>query len=297
MLVAGALPGGAAGAPAKKAKILFDRLITPGGDDYEVFTMNLNGSHRRNLSKDPHDDWGASASRDGRRIVFTSKRDPDHNNEIFIMRSDGSNLHQLTHTGASVVNEYPSFSPNGKRVVFDSSRGGGVGHIYLMQRDGSNQHRLAESPLSDYAAVFSPNGRKIAFSRYFAGKDHVYEMNARGGHVHAITNENGDPVLGDTPQFFPSGAKIAFESNRHEGDYDVFTMDANGSKQRNLTHNSVGDGEPSVSPSGKRIVFTSARSGANSHLFKMRANGTHPRPLTSGDFFEEYPHYVRLRLP
>jgi TolB protein len=296
MVLIVAIPSGAASAPGRHAKILFDRLVDPTTRDYEIFTMNPDGSHQRDLTKNPADDWGASASPNGRRIVFVSERDPDGNDEIFIMRSDGSHQRQLTHTPAPIYNEYPSFSPNGKRIIYDSSLGGD-GDVRLMRADGSHQHPLTQTFDNDYAPVFSPDGNQIAFTRGPGGgaPDQIYAMNARGRHVHALTH-NAAPVSNDTPQYFPNGARIAFESFR-DGQEKVVKMNADGAHQRTLTDANSENLNPSVAPSGKRIAFISNRTGAEAHVFTMRADGTQARALTSGKFFEEYPHYARLSLP
>jgi Tol biopolymer transport system component len=295
-LVAGQQARGAAANSSRHSKILFDRLVDPSTNNYEIFTMNPDGSDQRNLTKNAADDWGASASPNGKRIVFTSQRDADANDEIFIMRSDGSHPRQLTHTGAAVTNEYPSFSPDGKRIVYDSSASGDS-DVYVMRVDGSHQHPLTETFDNDYAPVFSPNGKTIAFSRGPGGgaPDQIYAMNTRGRHVHALT-KNAPPVSNDTPQYFPNGTKIAFESFR-DAQERVVTMNADGSHQHSLTDAGSRSLMPSVAPSGNRLVFVSNRTGTDEHVFKMRPDGTQARPLTSGKFFEEFPRYARLSLP
>src|SRR3954469_25785445 len=106
-------------AATARTKILFDRRV---GDpnDYNVLTMRPDGSHQHPITHRPSDDWGASASPNGKQIVFVSRRGAGGNDDIFIMRSDGSHVRQLTHTGSTVNNEYPSFAPSGRSIVFDS---------------------------------------------------------------------------------------------------------------------------------------------------------------------------------
>src|SRR6266849_4261827 len=67
----------------------------------------------------------------------------------------------------------------------------------------------------------------------------------------------------DTPQFSLSAAEglrgtIAFHSNR-DGDFDIYVMNADGSRVTQLTHNTTGDVDPIWSPDGKRIAFSSDR--------------------------------------
>ncbi len=106
LLTAGSPPAHAAGA---RTKILFDRKVADP-NDYNVFSMRPKGSHQHALTHNPDDDWGASASPNGKHIVFVSARDPDGNNEIFIMRANGSHGRQLTHTGSTAYNEFPHWA-------------------------------------------------------------------------------------------------------------------------------------------------------------------------------------------
>lgn len=78
--------------------------------DNEIFTMNaLDGSGETQLTFNTGgisgNDFDASPTRDGlNRIVFTSRRDPEANREIFVMNFDGSGVTQLTFTGAGQEN-------------------------------------------------------------------------------------------------------------------------------------------------------------------------------------------------
>ena len=60
----------------------------------EIYVMDADGKNQRRLTNNPHDDYSPSWSPDGRRIVFTSRR--DGNGEIYVMDADGSNLRNLT---------------------------------------------------------------------------------------------------------------------------------------------------------------------------------------------------------
>ena len=94
----------------------------------------------------------------------------------------------------------------------------------------------------------------------------------------------------DTPQFSVSAAEglrgtIAFHSNR-DGDFDIYVMNADGSRVTQLTHNTTGDVDPIWSPDGKRIAFSSDRvAGTCCEVFVMNADGTGVTQLTHGGGF------------
>ena len=56
----------------------------------------------------------------------------------------------------------PSWSPDGQRIAFQSSRDGNY-EIYVMDADGSNPHRLTDHPADDWKPSWSPDGRHIAY--------------------------------------------------------------------------------------------------------------------------------------
>jgi Tol biopolymer transport system component len=89
---------------------------------------------------------------------------------------------------------------------------------------------------------------------------------------------------------------LALVSTR-DGDYAIFGMNADGSRQKRLTHErgdpSVSKGlffqdEPAWSPDGTRLAFTSKRDGPL-HIFVMRADGSGTRRLTSTEADDEHP--------
>jgi Tol biopolymer transport system component len=74
------------------------------------------------------------------------------------------------------------------------------------------------------------------------------------------------------PMYSPDGMKIAFIST-HDGDPEIFVMNADGTGLRKLTDNTAVDAAPSWSPDGGKIVFTSDRSGTF-ELYRMNSDGS-----------------------
>ena len=79
---------------------------------------------------------------------------------------------------------------------------------------------------------------------------------------------------------FPGlNGKIAFHSNRN-GNFEIYSMDANGSNQTRLTNNAAEDFSPAWSADGTRIAFTSFRDG-NYEIYTMNGDGTSPTRVTN----------------
>jgi Tol biopolymer transport system component len=81
------------------------------------------------------------------------------------------------------------------------------------------------------------------------------------------------------PVYSPDGMKIAFLST-HDGDPEIFVINADGTAPRKLTDNSAVDAAPSWSPDGSKIIFTSDRSG-KFELYRMNADGSQQEMIST----------------
>ena len=95
-------------------------------------------------------------------------------------------------------------------------------------------------------------------------------------------------VSDSTAQGFES--RIVFSSNR-DGDWDIYSMDANGDNVVQLTDHPATDEEPACSPDGRRIVFASDR-GVTEDLYVMDSDGSNVIRLTHDNFGERNPSWT-----
>src|SRR5205823_753856 len=100
----------------------------------------------------------AAVSPSGQRVAWVSER--DGNLEIYSMNADGSDPRRLTNDFA--LDDHPAWSPDGKRLVFTSTRqasgkpGQGWNALYVMNADGSGVKRLSPPGVTDYSPAWSP---------------------------------------------------------------------------------------------------------------------------------------------
>lgn len=113
------------------------------------------------------------------------------------------------------------------------------------------------------------------------------------GVVAAQSQLPGDPLTTDAsndfrPSWSPDGAKIAFFSNR-AGDNDIWTMNADGSDQQQLTSGPADDRHPYWSPDGEWVAFDSDREGKSKDIWVVNTSGGEPLQATSGTSFDNFP--------
>ena len=205
------------------------------------------------------------------------------------MRADGTDRRRLTRSGQGTDFD-PDFSPNGRRVVFRSSRGRyqpdrfGVGLEAIRVVDlRTRRQRQIQPPSGGLFPAWSPDGKTIAFSG----------LRSDGGPVDTIQlmRPDGSGLVdlgmpGEVATWSRDGTRIAFGSHRGDGNWAVWTMRRDGGDRRQLTHpvlrppaGAHGDAPGAWSPDGTRLAYSSEARG-DRELFVMDADGSHKRRLT-----------------
>jgi TolB protein len=167
-------------------------------------------------------------------IVFSSNRDGDY--DIYAVNPDGTGLTQLTHN--DVEDSTPLPSPNGKLIAFESVGGRLFDFGVVVMRANGTHRRVLDRKGVDPS--FSPNGKKIVYGGDDRqGLGQLFTIHPDGTHRRQLTDNHGGRIEYTDPAYSPNGKRIVFARAvvfRNSENDDIFTMRADGSHLRRLTH-------------------------------------------------------------
>jgi Tol biopolymer transport system component len=220
--------------------------------NFEIYSMNADGSEPRRLTNSPKNDLSPSWSPDGSTIVFASDR--DDNWEIYSMNADGSNQKRLT--GGVGANTAPSWAMRGKKILFVSTRDAANGNLYLMNPDGSSPEQLTSDSLVKDSPIMAPDGRTIVMTVNTKGRYRIASFRTTDKSWHFLTSADYNSVH---PSLSADGSTILCATDR-DGNYEIYSMDIAGLNQTRLTTNSAPDLFPVWTSLHNEILFS--RSGS-----------------------------------
>ena len=155
---------------------------------------------------------------------------------------NGSGLQVLTDGSAN--RGFPSWSPDGRQIVYRAAGGEHQGLVIITVETGEIRPLMTGSSRDNFPA-WSPKGDRIAFTRFSDNDYELYSIKPDGTDLRRLTNAPGNDAH---CTWSPDGEWLAFTSARggfkdeaalHPGNPqpygDVYVMRADGSEVRQLT--------------------------------------------------------------
>jgi TolB protein len=277
-------------------RLIFQRQENTETGCDQQYVMNVDGSGMRRVSNGLGRTTCGYFYDDGRRILYSSTFEhspecpapPDRSRgyvwplghfEIYSARADGSDLQRLTRNDA--YDAEATVSPDGKRVVFTSTRDGDI-ELYTMNVDGTDVQRVTRRVGYDGGAFFSPDGQRIVWRAMYPetaadsadylrlleqrlvrpSRLEIWVANADGSDARQVTRLG---AANFAPYFHPDGKRIIFASNQPDPrsrNFDLYLVNLDGRGLEQVTTSQEFDGFPMFSPDGRRLVFASNRNAA-----------------------------------
>ncbi len=227
---------------------------------YDLVVFDQATSNYRKLTEAQGYDAEGSYSPDGEWICFASNRraytgelneeelalfgqDPASAMDLYLMRSDGSQVKRLTTEVG--YDGGPFFSPDGKQICFRRfSRNGATAEIMLMNVDGSEQRAITDLENMSWAPYFHPSGDYLIFAtnRHGFANFELYMVDSAGEHVPVrVTYRDGFDGL---PVFHPDGHSLVWTSNGGNSQSQLFEAQWNDVAARELLGLTEDAGQP-----------------------------------------------------
>jgi Tol biopolymer transport system component len=204
----------------------------PASGPDQIFTVPVEGGALTQIqtgcSNDPNclGDDNPAVSPNGRELLAVRALAPFDNNGcpsyigIMGFHADGSHARQITASGTPACGGdfQPRWSPDGTKIVFQTSDGVGPASIWIMDREGAHRRRVTPIGMDVGNPDWSPNGRRIVFQSPAEPADdqtpqQIYTIHPDGTHLVQLTHyeiEPGVTVKSFGPHWSPDGRKFVF---------------------------------------------------------------------------------------
>ncbi|HEY9279439.1 MAG TPA: Tol-Pal system beta propeller repeat protein TolB [Eoetvoesiella sp.] len=147
--------------------------------------------------------------------------------------------------------------------------------LQIADADGQNPQVMLRSKHSIISPSWSPDGSKLAYVSFEAGKPVIYVQTLSSGQRFPIANFKGN---NSAPAWSPNGSQLAIVLSR-DSISQIYTINADGSGLRRIMRSPLIDTEPHYTPDGGSLIFTSDR-GGNPQIYRVPVSGGDAQRVT-----------------
>jgi serine/threonine protein kinase len=210
---------------------------------FDIFLMSFSERQLFQLTDHVGNVVSPDFSPDGRRIVFAN-RATNGSTSIWMVNSNGLNAHQV-YAGINTI-VATRWSPDGETIAYAMSIGIPNDYeIFTMDVDGKNHRRISQGLLGIGGSIdWSPNSRYLLVYAGPVGDKDIFQINVATGDSTQLTDGGNNAAA----SYSPDGEYIAFNSLRNNDQADIYIMNADGSRLRQLTDDPEPDWGPRWEP-------------------------------------------------
>jgi Tol biopolymer transport system component len=238
---------------------------------YDISRMSATGQNPVALTSNSVHEMSPAWSFDNKRVAFARYRAgasysrPD----IYIINADGTNGHWARTQTCDCDLLYPSWSPDGSRLVVTMLYKGTYYVAYLILGTGQlSAFSTGYGGLPGTAASYTKSGQIIYVGPTYKT---VFRMSGTGTNIKAIFTA---PTAIAQPALSPDGTKLAFARLIDaDNNWDIFLRNLTTGTTTTIADSPAPDMNPSWSPDGSRIAFSSGRSGNVAQIYTMTPTG------------------------
>jgi TolB protein len=249
----------------KQYKIVYNVLLDEETDNYEIFSMNMDGSDKRNISNLAGVEWTYFAYKD--KVYFISDKDTCHRcYYLYKMNADGKNVEKVTDT--QLADSWMDARKNGTELIIRPTNKVDTAFYIINTNTGSLITRIKPELPYFNDPVFIPDtdiiifrGSYSSFKKDRTSVDELFILNTDGSELRQLTTYPENDTTAEwfnyhagPPQWNPKENFISYQSLQN-GKYSLYAITPDGKKQWKLTDNKQSEGWHSWSPDGKWLAI------------------------------------------
>jgi Tol biopolymer transport system component len=230
---------------------------------------------------------------------------------ISVMNVDGSSHQKIfqRQDGAALV---PTWSPDCQWVAFGfgtffGGRGFAPANVFMVKADGSESKQVTQSKVNAGFPAWHPDGKTLIYRVWGTAESPdtrgLRSLDLPSGQTKVLTAE-----WDNFPFISPSGDRVVFTRRMPDFDFEVFTMNPDGSDVKRLTTTRGADAHATWSSDGKQIWFESSRTGFKdeaslydtspqpyAQVFLMNRDGSNVRQFTDSKWEDSMGMFVTVK--
>ncbi|MFT3845882.1 MAG: hypothetical protein QM725_12580 [Lacibacter sp.] len=292
-------------AQTSKYKIVFNVMEDREKDNYEIYSMNLDGSGRKNISNTPGVEWVYYAYEN--KVYFISDRDTCHRCYfLYEMDAEGNNVRRISNL--QLEDSWMDSRNKGSEMIVTGRIGKLRQQLFLINISNGTYKQITNDTISyKNDPIFLPGTNEIVL-RYRPDRklrqtvpDELWTIDMNGNALKQITFfPKTDTVTkwfeyhAGPPQWNSKYKFISYISNQN-GQTQIYAVIPGRSKQWQITSGELSSGWHAWSPDGKWLVMDqSTREGKEFDIYLMHYKTKKITRLTTDPKTEQAPVFVEV---